>query len=137
MAGKQHLRSLPSCIDSTVGQFTRYAVIGAVVNISGYLLYLWLTFIRLDPKAAATISFAVGMAVGFVLQRNWTFRNRGHLRQSLAYFAVAYAVAYATNIGGLYILVDILRYPHQIVQLVLILSIACGLFIAQKFWVFR
>ena len=136
VAGNQRLRPLRIGTDPVVGQFVRYAFIGIMTNVTGYLLYLWLTFRGLDPKAAATLSFAWGVAAGFVLNRSWTFRDGGHPRRTLPYYIAAYSIAYAANILGLYVFVDILRYRHEIVQVLLILSLACCLFLAQKFWIF-
>ena len=117
-------------------QLFRYGAIGGLINTTAYLLYLWLAHVGLDPKAAATICFAGGTILGFFLNKSWTFQHPGRFHQTFVYHVIVYAVAYLTNIGGLYIFVDAMDYPHEIVQLVLILLIACGLFVAQKYWIF-
>lgn len=118
------------------GQLVRYGFIGAALNIGGYLFYLWLTFNGFDPKAAATIAFIVGVVVGFLCHRRFTFRHAGDVRQPVVRYLSAYLMGYAANMLGLYALVDVLHYPHEIVQAGLIVAIAIGLFIAQKFWIF-
>jgi putative flippase GtrA len=105
-------------------------------NGLGYALYLLLTYNGIEPKLAATICFVAGVAVGFILNRNWSFGDPTRMRHTLPRYAVAYAIAYLVNILGLYLLVDVFGYFHQIVQLVLALVIACGLFVAQKLWIF-
>jgi putative flippase GtrA len=125
-----------STVVTAAGQLFRYAVVGAVINVAGYLLYLWLTVLALDPKAAATICFAGVMAIGFVFNRTWTFQDRAYIRRTFPRYVIAYASAYIVQIVGLYLLVDLAGFRHEIVQLILIVSIACGLFAAQKIWIF-
>lgn len=117
-------------------QFFFYAFFGVALNVAGYILYLCLTTYGLDPKVAATIGFPIGVAAGFLLNRRWTFGVGDRFSDSASRYVSAYVIAYAVNIAGLYLFVDVLRYPHQIVQIILILLIACGLFAAQKFWIF-
>jgi putative flippase GtrA len=123
-------------IVAAAGQLARYASVGVATNAASYLLYLWLTRLGLAPMAAATIAFAAAVAVSFALNRNLTFRSPGDPGVSFRRYIVAYVVAYGADIGGLYVSVNLLEFPHEIVQLGLIVFIACGLFVAQKYWVF-
>jgi hypothetical protein len=52
-------------------------------------------------------------------------------------YILIYSLAYLLNLTALLVSVDNLGYPHQVVQGVMILSIALMLFLLQKFWVFR
>ena len=119
-----------------MGQLFRYTFVGAAINMGGYLLYLLLTFAGLDPKAAATICFGIGIGIGYLSHRRWTFRHPGDARETAMRYFWAYGFAYVFNMLGLYLLVDVLHLPHQIVQAALVLANAGGLFIAQKFWIF-
>jgi putative flippase GtrA len=121
---------------AAASQFIRYAFVGIGTNIASYLLYLWLTNLGLGPKVSATIAFVAAVAVSFALNRNVTFRSRGDSRVSLRRYVIAYMLAYGVDMGGLYVFVDLCRYPHEVVQFGLIVFIAFGLFVAQKWWVF-
>ena len=110
--------------------------VGATVNGLGLIVYLFLTRSGMGPKLVATICFLGGVAVGFILNRNWTFRDPTYMRYTLPRYTVAYAVAYAVDIAGLYVFVDRMGYGHEIVQIALVMVIACGLFLAQKYWIF-
>jgi putative flippase GtrA len=123
-------------IAAAASQLARYASVGVATNVASYLVYLWLTRLGLAPMAAATIAFAAAVAASFALNRNVTFRGRGDPGVSFCRYIVAYMVAYGADIGGLYVLVNLLGFPHEIAQLGLIVFIACGLFVAQKWWVF-
>lgn len=130
------IEALHTRFATILGQLVRYGSIGAAINIVGYLLYLWLTFNGLDPKTAATISFVFGVVVGFFSHRRFTFRHAGDVRQPVVKYLLAYLTGYVANMLGLYAMVDVLGYPHEIVQASLIVLIAAGLFMAQKFWIF-
>jgi putative flippase GtrA len=52
-------------------------------------------------------------------------------------YCSAYGLGYVINLLVLIVLVDRMGYPHEIVQGVMILSLAVMLFLLQKFWVFR
>ena len=136
LVNKLHLGTSPTGIGPAAGQLFRYGLVGILTNIVGYLLYLWLTLLGLDPKVSATICFASGVAIGFVLNRTWSFRDRTYIRSTFPRYVIAYASAYIVDIIGLYLLVDLAGYRHEIVQLILIVSIAFGLFAAQKIWIF-
>lgn len=118
-------------------QLFRYAIVGFVSNGLLYLFYIALTRIGIEPKLAMTLSFGIGVAYTFVMNRRWTFGQRGRGPATYARYGVAYGVAYLLNLGLLALLVDVLGYRHQIVQGLLVLGIAVLLFLAQKFWVFR
>jgi hypothetical protein len=51
-------------------------------------------------------------------------------------YLVIYAIAYLTDLAGLQVFVTQAGYPHEILQLALVVTIACGLFVTQKCWVF-
>jgi putative flippase GtrA len=106
------------------------------VNVVGYAVYIGLTEIGLDPKVAATICFAGAVLAGFTLNRRWTFRDAGDPRRALVRYSIVYGAAYAWNIAGLYVFVDLLHYPHQIVQAAIFVSNAGVLFCLQRFWIF-
>jgi putative flippase GtrA len=110
--------------------------VSGIVNGLGYALYLLLTFNGIDPKMAATICFAAGVAVGFILNRKWAFRDPTYIRRTLPRYVIAYAIAYVVNIAGLYVLVDVFGYMHQIVQLMLAFVIALGLYVTLRYWIF-
>jgi putative flippase GtrA len=117
-------------------KFVRMCCVSAIVNGIGYALYLLLTYNGLTPKLAATICFAAGVAVGFILNRQWAFRDPKYIRQTLPRYVIAYAIAYVVNIAGLYLFVDVFGYVHQIVQLMLALVIALGLYVTLRYWIF-
>jgi putative flippase GtrA len=102
-----------------------------------YLLYLATTAIGVEPKAAASLIYLVGVLLTFVLNKRWTFQHEGHVRRTAIRYWVAYAILYVANIVLLIVFVDIAGFDHRVVQGVLIAVIGLVLFALQKYWVFR
>jgi len=120
----------------THSQFAKFAVVGLLSNGILYLAYLLLTYLGVGPKAAVSILFAVGVTQTFLVNRGWTFRYAGNPKRAYIRYWAAYGIGYILNIAMLDILVDVMGYPHRVVQGLLVLLIAGFLFLLQKFWVF-
>ncbi len=123
-------------LTSTQRQLARYAAVGFASNFALYCIYILLTTVSLRPHTAMTITYAAGLLVTFLLNRNWTFSYPGIEKAAFFRYVLVYAVGYAVNFLLLYILVDYLGYPHEIVQACLILALAIALFLGHKNWVF-
>lgn len=118
-------------------QFIRYAIIGLATNGIGYLLYLALTWGGLGHKLAMTLLYVTGVLLSFVLNRRWTFDHSGAVGWAMMRQWVAYGLGYLVNLVALLGLVDYLGYPHEIVQGLMVFTVAGMMFLLQKYWVFR
>jgi putative flippase GtrA len=116
--------------------FGRYVVVGLASNASGYCAYLLITWIGGGPKASMTFLYAVGTLLGFLGNGKWTFAHRGRAWPSLTRYILAYLVGYGLDWCMLYLFVDRLGYPHQLVQAAAVLIVAAYLFPTLKFFVF-
>lgn len=123
--------------EKTRGQFARYAFVGLASNLVLYLAYLGLTMLGLGPKTAMSVLYVLGVAQTFLFNRSWSFGHEGGLHSAFARYAASYAFGYLLNLAVLWIAVDRMGMPHQIVQGVMILTLAVMLFLLQKFWVFQ
>jgi putative flippase GtrA len=130
---------MPDCTGSrsTSNQFLRYAVVGAVSNLSGYLVYLLLTYAGLEPKATMTLLYGTGATIAYFGNRTLTFSYKGAVLGSGVRYSLSHLVGYLINLTIIVIFVDRLGYPHQIVQAVAILFVATFLCFALKFIVFK
>lgn len=117
-------------------QLTRYAFVGILSNLTGYLVYLLVTYLGASPKITMTLLYGVGAAIGYIGNRNFTFVHKGSLLGSGARYFIAHFLGYFINLVILIIFVDKLGYAHQWVQAVAIFVVAGFLFIAFKFFVF-
>lgn len=117
-------------------QLLRYASVGLAANLIGYVVYLALTFFSVEPKIAMTAVYLAGLTASYLGNSQWTFtQSRGTLSTMIGY-GCAHVFGYAINFCLLYIFVDLFGYPHQIVQAVAIVVVACFLFVVFKTLVF-
>ena len=121
---------------SSTGQFFRYALVGVFSNVTGYILYLLVTWLGVSPKIAMTALYSIGAIIGFIGNRQWTFSHQGGLFSCFTRYWFVHAVGYVMNLLILIIFVDHYDYNHQWVQAVAIIVVACFLFMMFKFFVF-
>lgn len=117
-------------------QLIRFAMIGIVSNLLGYVVYLLLTFFLVEPKIAMTLVYLTGATVGYFGSRQVTFTHKGKILPTLIKYSLAHALGYTINFTLLYVFVDRLLYPHQAAQFVAILVLAGPLFFIFKKFVF-
>lgn len=115
----------------------RFSIVGLISNSALYLLYLLFTGVGFGHKMVMTILFVIGTIQTFTLNKSWTFQYRGFNKYIPAKYILIYGGAYVTNLLGLMFFVDYLRFPDEIVQGVMILTVAVLLFMLQRYWVFR
>ena len=118
------------------GEAVRFALIGLGLNAVLYVAYLLLTRTLMGSRSAMTITYAIGVLAGFALNRRITFRFEGGGGSALLRYVCAYAFGYGVNLAALSLFVDGLGVPHEIVQGVMIFTLAATLFLLQKLWVF-
>ena len=119
-------------------QLVSFGIVGISSNILGYLLYLFLVEIFFGPKLAVAILYPIGVSIGYVANRRFTFQStKGqHLAKGARYLAV-YAFGYFLNLFLIIWLVETHGFPHQIVQAVAVLLVALNSFVLLRFFVFR
>ena len=118
-------------------QLVRYGVVGVAQNSVGYAVYLFFTWLGADPKLVVGVCYPLAMLISFLGNKKYTFHHKGGTAGAGARFLGAHAVSYGINLAMLYVCVDRLGYPHQLVQLAAIFICAAFLFVALKLFVFR
>jgi len=114
----------------------KYAVVGGLTNLTGYVIYLLITWRWLDPKIAISLMYPIATTLGFYTHGKFSFSYAGGKLASLLRYIVAHSVGYAVNIGLLYVFVDLSGYPHQLVQVFAIVGVAGILFFLFRYFVF-
>ncbi len=117
-------------------QFVRFALVGFASNLLSYALYIALTKFGLNPKLSMSLLYCTGVFQTFFFNKKWSVRFEGAARSSLVRYVIAYALGYFINLAALVLLVDGARFPHQLVQGVMIIIVAVMLFLVQRYWVF-
>ncbi len=118
-------------------QALRFAIVGLASNAVLYLLYLGMTAAGMGPKLAMSLAYGMGVAQTFLFNKRWTFNHTGRFDAALLRYITLYVGGYLCNLLALAWFVDKLGYPHQIVQGIMILTLAGSFFILQKLWVFK
>lgn len=121
---------------AAVRQLLRYAVVGLLTNAAGYLVYLALTWLWLEPKAAVSVLYPIGVLMGYFGHARYSFAYEGTFGRGLARYLAAHAAGYALNVSLLYVFSDRLGYPHEAVQAAAIFLVAGVLFLLFRFFVF-
>lgn len=118
-------------------QLARYAFVGIITNLSGYLVYLLAIYLGATPKITMTVLYGAGAAIGYIGNRNFTFTHKGNLLGSGVRYSIAHFFGYSLNLIILIVFVDKLGYAHQWVQAIAIFIVAGFLFTTFKFFVFQ
>lgn len=121
---------------ATLGQVIRYGVVGVLNNSLGYLIYLLMTWVWLDPKLAVTLMYPIGAVTAYFGHAKYSFAYSGNTSHGIFRYAIAHLIGYGANIGMLYVFSDRLLYPHQLVQAVAIVVVAGILFLLFRYFVF-
>ena len=117
-------------------QFIRYGVVGVMNNLLGYLIYLFVTFFWLDPKLAITLFYPIGALTGYFGHMKYSFAYQGNSKLTIVRYGIAHFIGYGINFMMLLILVDKLKFPHQVVQGAAIFVVAGALFLMFRYFVF-
>lgn len=120
-----------------ISQLLRYGVIGVVVNLAAYLAYLLITYLGGTPKLTMSVIYIITASVSYLGNRKLTFAYQGGVIASGLRFSLAHFFGYLINLAILFVFVDKLSYPHQLVQVCAIVIVAIFLFLSFKLFVFR
>lgn len=120
----------------TFQQFISYVCIGVLTNVLGYTVYLFLTYLWGAPKLTMTLLYFVGASIGFLANRRFTFRHKGHIGVAGARYLLVQLAGYLLNLVLLLLFVDWLGLAHQLVQAIAVVVVAIFLFFLLRFFVF-
>lgn len=117
-------------------QLIKFVIVGFGVNGLLYIGYLIANYYGLPFKIAMTLFYILGVLIGFYFNKSWSFSHKGDHQKTFIKYILLYLFGYILNYAALYFFVDIKGYPHQIVQGIMILTLAMMFFILQKFVIF-
>ena len=123
-------------LTSMLDQVVRYGKVGVLNNLLGYLIYLMLTWLWLDPKLAVTLMYPIGAVTAYFGHAKYAFSYTGCRWHGILRYALAHLIGYGANIGILHVFSDYLGYPHQMVQAVAICAVAGILYLLFRYFVF-
>jgi putative flippase GtrA len=125
----------------SVGLIARFGLAGLINTAVGFAVIAVLDAgLGLPPALANAAGYAVGMAIGFVLNRSFVFRSRTGLPAAGLRYLIAAAGAFVLNQGVLRVAGLALgggRAQHLAAQLVAMAAYSVTLFFLCRLWVFR
>lgn len=123
---------------TTLRKFSRYVIIGIVLNSALYGCYLGLTAaLSVEPKLAMTLTYVAGIGLSFGFNRRWTFGSTISVGRTLPRYFLLYVSGYVINYMGLRLFYDGLGFPHQWIQIAVMSFLMIYLFALSRLWVFK
>ncbi len=120
--------------------FALFVVVGLISAVANYgIFYILLRSAHWQYQLASATGFVSGMAVGYPLNRSWTFqqkRDHGNFRR-LPHYILVYLISLAASLLFLYVLVDLLGLDARLANLFAIGLSTMTNFVGTRFWVFR
>ncbi|WP_295442955.1 GtrA family protein [uncultured Thiodictyon sp.] len=117
-------------------QLIRYGVVGVLSNLAGYLVYIGVTWLGVGPKTAVSILYPVAVFVAYFGHARYTFADTERSSDGVFRYVVSHVFGYVTNLAALFVLHDLLGFPHELVQLFTIFLVSGFLFFLFKYYVF-
>jgi putative flippase GtrA len=122
----------------TIGRFLGYAVVGAIgtlIHAAGTVACV--EIIGLHPVPASAVGFVVALVAQYLLNNALVFRaGPPGWRQFFRYTLVSLG-GLALNLGVMYTVVEILRWPYQVGILIAIFIVTPVNFLLNRGWSFR
>ncbi|MCW5299428.1 GtrA family protein [Herbaspirillum lusitanum] len=117
-------------------QVVRYGIVGVLNNLLGYLIYLALTWLWLDPKLAITLLYPIGAMTAYFGHAKYAFAYQGAHSYGVLRYVMAHLIGYAIDVSLLHVFTDRLGFPHQAVQACAVIVVGGVLYLLFRYWVF-
>ena len=124
-------------VKRTILQLVRYAIAGLLVNAFGYTLYLGIAWLSGSPGFAVSVCYPIGILIGYLVHARYSFQYSAERAGDIYRFVVAHVGGYLSNLAILRVGVDVLEFPHEVVQVFAIVIVAVQLFLVFKLIVFK
>jgi len=124
-----------------LGQLARFGAVGLINTAVGFSVIAGLDVgLGVTPALANACGYAVGVGLGFALNRGFVFRSRTGVAASAARYLTAALAAFVINQGVLRLAGLALgdgRLERLLAQLVAMAAYTTALFVICRLWVFR
>ena len=122
---------------SILPQGVRYLMVGIVNTLIGLGTIYALLFVGVGSGLANLLGYAVGLAVGFVLNSRWTFRLGRRDVASIARYGVSAASCYVLNLTIVIVCSRERAVNIYVAQLLGVAAYTVAMFVACRVYVFR
>ena len=128
-------RETYSLASAQLFKFISVGTLSTLLNYSSF--YILLSFYNLNYMLSSAIGYLLGVSVGFIFNKGWTFQYQGaSLKEPFQYIAL-YSFSLLVGLAFLKLLVSSLNIPPEIANIATIILTAITNFFGLKLWVFR
>jgi putative flippase GtrA len=121
-----------------IREIITFNIVGIINTGVTYLLYSCLVFTGINYKLALVLDYCAGIALGFTLHRNFTFRHTGKITvQMIVSTIVSYVIVFFVNLFILSLLVEKFNFNKYVAQFIALCASVALSYTAQKFIIFR
>lgn len=118
-------------------QFSRFVAVGILnTGIGLAVIFAAKALLGWNDLAANAFGYAVGLCASFVLNRAWTFRDRGRVGPALLRFLIAFGLAYLVNLATVFGLRDVVGIDSYVAQAAGVVPYTVLFFVASRAFVF-
>jgi putative flippase GtrA len=115
----------------------RYLAVGFLNTFLGLIvIYFAMYSLRFGIVAANVLGYAVGVLVGFVLNRRWTFAYRGPVFAAFVKFLLVLGVAYMANLMTVLFFSAVMRCNGYLAQALGVLPYTVIGYLGSRFFAF-
>ena len=119
-------------------QFVRFGIVGALCFALTLATFSALHTAGVHYLIAGPVGYAAGVALGFQLNRTWTFAaHHGDARRQLLRFLGVSVMGIALNAAGLHLFVETIGLDEFPAEVVTVACVAPVTFTANRAWAFR
>lgn len=116
-------------------ELLRFLVGGGSAVVTDYIMYRLLLHWNCNLSLSKAVSYICGAAVGFVINKFWTFESKGFSRMEIVRYIILYAFSACVNAGANKLVLIITGI--QLFAFLCATGISTFLnFVGQKFFVF-
>lgn len=122
---------------NAVTRYLKYIIVGLLANGILLIIYYILTFIaNFEPKSALFFASAIGLALSYVANREWTFQAPSTNGSPALRYLVGYSASFALQWLILHVGTDKFGLAHQWVVIAGLGIASICFFQLQRHWVF-
>lgn len=116
----------------------KFVVVGVANTLVGlFLIYLGKWLLGFGDVVANTCGYSIGLVLGFILNRRWTFRHSGPVIPALARFFAIFILAYVSNLVTVLVAINSLEMNSYLAQASGILPYTVIFFFGSRYVAFR
>lgn len=117
--------------------FLKFVFVGGLNTAIGYGVFAGLVLLNVYYVLASIIGHVVGVTNSYFWNKYFTFRKPGKNFREILRFIGVYTVHYAIGLGGLVLLVEIVKLHPLVGQAMVLVITTLVSFFGHKYWTFR